>query len=221
VSATLGTQTRQSGLSDPQRTEKAGVDLPAGLFIGDFLNSTEKAVAGVVDDHVDPAEVIEGPRDRDSVRLRVGDVQRHRQHRVTILVSQRLDRGDVPGGGGYPIAPFKCRLCPDSAEATRSTGYEPHLARRAWLHCRISDHLITHSSRRCVALNAVPLLASGSSSTAIPRACAGAIIATPRPPLDVALSSQLAAGVVELLYRADQTRFPSWIKSKNGIPRPV
>jgi hypothetical protein len=52
----LGAQVRQRGAHDLDRADQVGVDLVDDLFIGEFLDGTEEAVARTVNNHVDPAE---------------------------------------------------------------------------------------------------------------------------------------------------------------------
>ena len=56
--AALLAQERQRGLGDPQRAEQVGLDLVAGLGLAELLDHAELAVAGVVDDDVEAAEVL-------------------------------------------------------------------------------------------------------------------------------------------------------------------
>jgi hypothetical protein len=58
VPAALGAQVQQRGLGHPQRTEQVGLQLGAGLGLGEFLDEAEVPVAGVVDHDVQPAEVV-------------------------------------------------------------------------------------------------------------------------------------------------------------------
>ena len=76
---------RQRGLGDPQRAEHVGLDLVARLGLGELLDEAELAVAGVVDDDVEPAEVVVGLLDRGEVGVAVGHVERDRQQRVAVL----------------------------------------------------------------------------------------------------------------------------------------
>ena len=48
----------QRGLGDPQRAEQVRLDLRAGVLLADLLDHPEQAVAGVVDDDVEAAEVL-------------------------------------------------------------------------------------------------------------------------------------------------------------------
>ena len=75
VAAALLAQERQRRLGDPQRAEEVRLELRAGLVLGDLLDHAELAVAGVVDDDVEPPEVLVRPRDRGEVSRPVGDVE--------------------------------------------------------------------------------------------------------------------------------------------------
>ncbi len=118
MSAALGPQVRQRGLGHPQRAEDVGLDLVACLLLGQLLDEAEVAVAGVVDDDVEPAEVVVRLLDRGEVRVAVGDVELDRQQRVAVLLGEVVQGGGVAGGGGDLVAALEGRDRPFPAEAT-------------------------------------------------------------------------------------------------------
>ena len=83
--AALSPQIRQRRLGDPQSAEHVGLDLVARLLLGQLLDEAEVAVAGVVDDDVEPSEVVVRLLDRGEVRVAVGHVELNRQKRVAEL----------------------------------------------------------------------------------------------------------------------------------------
>ena len=58
VAAALLAQVGECGLGDPERAEQVRLDLVAELLLADLLDHPELAVAGVVDDDVEAAEVL-------------------------------------------------------------------------------------------------------------------------------------------------------------------
>ena len=61
VPAALLAQEGQGGLGDPEGAEDVGLDLLAGLLLGDLLDHAEVAVAGVVDHDVEARRSARGP----------------------------------------------------------------------------------------------------------------------------------------------------------------
>ena len=126
VPAALGPQVRQRGLGDPQRAEHVRLDLVAGVGLGEFLDEAELPVARVVDDDVEPPEMVVRLLDGREVGLAVGDVQTDRQDRVAVFGHQVVQGRGVAGGGGHLVAPFQGRDRPLPSEATRCARDEPH-----------------------------------------------------------------------------------------------
>ncbi len=117
VPAALGPQVRQRGLGDPQRAEHVGLDLVARFLLGQLLDEAEVAVAGVVDDDVEPPEVLVRLLDGGEVRVAVGDVELNRQQRVAVLLRQVVQCRGVARGGRDLVAAFQGRDRPLPAEA--------------------------------------------------------------------------------------------------------
>ena len=67
----------QSRANDPKRREHVDLEQPRGFGIRGFLERSQKAVARVVDDHVDRARAGEGLAHRRFHRLAVGHVKFH------------------------------------------------------------------------------------------------------------------------------------------------
>lgn len=74
VAAALGAQDGQDGLCDGQRAEEVGLELVAYLLFGDLLDRAEQTVSGVVDHHIQSAEVRVGGGDGRVDGVTVGDV---------------------------------------------------------------------------------------------------------------------------------------------------
>ncbi len=66
---------RQYGLDEVQRTEEVGFEDPPPFGVVEFLDRTEESVAGIVDQHVDPAELADDGFDQWRYRGRVRDVE--------------------------------------------------------------------------------------------------------------------------------------------------
>ena len=108
---------RQRGLGDPQRAEDVRLDLVARLLLGQLLDEAELPVAGVVDDDVEPAEVVVRLLDRGEVGVAVGHVELDRQQRVAVLLDEVVERRGVARGGGDLVAALQRRDRPLPAEA--------------------------------------------------------------------------------------------------------
>ena len=127
VARTLLPEIGQRRLRHPQGAEQVGLDLGPGLLLGDLLDGAEQAVAGVVDNDIETAEVVVGVPDGGVHRRLVGHVEGDGEHVVAVGVDEILDRVGVAGGGGHPVTPGQGRLGPDVAEALRRAGDEPDL----------------------------------------------------------------------------------------------
>ncbi len=128
MAAALFTHDRNGGLGYPQRAEEVGLDLGSRFILGDLFDEPEVAIARVVDDDVEAAEMIVRLRDRGRRGGPVRDIQLDRQHRVAVLVDQRAQAGGVARGRRHPIAAVQCRNRPLAAEAARCTRDEPNFA---------------------------------------------------------------------------------------------
>ena len=85
------------------------------------------AVAGVVDDDIQAAEMLVGLGDSAERCVPVRDIQRQRQQRVAVLCPQVVKRARVPRRSGDTIPALQRCVRPLSTEAARCTGDEPRL----------------------------------------------------------------------------------------------
>jgi hypothetical protein len=85
VPAALLAEQRDGRLGDPQGAEQVGLDLAAHLGFGQLLDESEMAIAGVIDHHIEAAEMGVGALDSGDTGRAVGDIQGDRQDRVTEL----------------------------------------------------------------------------------------------------------------------------------------
>ena len=108
---------RQRGLRHPQRAEHVRLDLGARLLFGELLDEAEVAVAGVVDDDVQAAEVVVRLLDGGEVGVAVGDVELDRQQRFAVLLGEIVERSRVAGRGRYLVAALQRRDRPLPAES--------------------------------------------------------------------------------------------------------
>jgi hypothetical protein len=84
VAAALLAQRRQRGLGHVDPAEQVGLDLGAEVVAGDVLDGGEVGVAGVVDDHVEPSEPVDGRSHRRLGGREVGDVERERVDAIAV-----------------------------------------------------------------------------------------------------------------------------------------
>src|SRR3954471_8815901 len=101
VPGALGAQERQRRLGHPQHAEEVGLELGAGILLGDLLDHAELSVTGIVDDDVEPAEVLVRAANGGEVSPAVGDVKPQRQDAVAEALDQVIQGGRVAGGGGH------------------------------------------------------------------------------------------------------------------------
>ena len=120
MAAALLAQERQRRLRHPQRAEQVGLDLIASLGLAELLDHPELAVAGVVDDDVEAAEVLVRAAHRGERRVAVGHVERHGQHRVAVLRAEVVERAGVSRRRGDPVAALAAPRSPTRAR-TRAT----------------------------------------------------------------------------------------------------
>ena len=101
VAGALRAQEGQGGLRDEQRPEHVGVELRARLGLGDLLDHPELAVAGVVDDDVERAEVVVCLPHGGEDGVPVVDVELERQYLVAELLHQVVEALRVAGRGRH------------------------------------------------------------------------------------------------------------------------
>jgi hypothetical protein len=85
------------------------------------------AVAGVVDDDVQAAEMLVGVRHRGKGRFAVGDIEGQREQRVAVLGPQVVQCARVTGCRGDAVAAIQGGRRPLATKAARRTGDEPCL----------------------------------------------------------------------------------------------
>jgi hypothetical protein len=89
VTGALRPHDRQRRLCDPQGAEEVRLELRSHLVLREFLDHAEVAVAGVVDDDVELAEVVGGFLHSVEVGAAVGDIELNRQDRIAVGVDER------------------------------------------------------------------------------------------------------------------------------------
>jgi hypothetical protein len=151
ASVSLGAQVRECGPDDVDRAEEVGVDDPPDLLVGGLLYGGEDAVAGIVHDHVNLAELCEGVV-HDSVHLPgVGDVEPGDPQLVAVPGAQVIQRLGPAQGRGDAIAAGQQAFGEQAAEAGESPGNEPGdwhdvpFRRCCSLSCAAPDGLTTHT----------------------------------------------------------------------------
>ena len=117
---------RERGLGDVDDAKEVGVDLSAEILERDVLDRREVGVPGVVDDDVDPSEVLDAGGDRRLRRGGIGDIEGERQDPVAVGGDQVVERSRVASGGDQPIAAVEHGLGDRAAEATAGAGEKEH-----------------------------------------------------------------------------------------------
>jgi hypothetical protein len=122
----LGAHDRKDRAGDVHRAEQGGLDLRTEALRADLLEKPGVEIAGIVDQHVDPPEPVDGCLDG---RLRVGgigDVELDGQE-VIVLAQGRGDGAGVAGGGDHSVAGRQCGPGDIDAHAAAGAGDQPHL----------------------------------------------------------------------------------------------
>ena len=138
---------RQRRLCHPERTEEVRLELAADVGLAHLLDEAEVAVAGVVDDDVEPAEAIVRLLHGGEVRVAVGDVEGDRQDRVAVGLDEVVEGGGVAGGRGDVVASLECGDRPLATEPTGRSGDEPRF--RHAFDAMTSSALQRKPRRRC------------------------------------------------------------------------
>jgi hypothetical protein len=108
VAGSLLAHDRQRRLRDPEGAEEVRLQLVADVGLAQLLDEAEVAVAGVVDDDVEPAEALVRLLDGCDVRVAVGDVEGDRQQPVAVGLDEVVEGRGVTGGRGNVVAPLEC-----------------------------------------------------------------------------------------------------------------
>jgi hypothetical protein len=128
VPGALRAQPRRHRLADPQRAEEVRLQRRAGFGLVELLDHAERHRPGVVDDDVEPAEVLDGGLDRCEHRSAIGDVGAQREHAVEVVDVAR-ERRDA-------VAALERCLSEGATESAARAGDEPgsghggHVTRR-------------------------------------------------------------------------------------------
>ena len=121
MTRTLPAHVRQHRAGDVEQAEHVGGIELLGLLCARFLDRAQQAVAGIVDQHIDPAERLDGGADGLMCLGFLGDVQLDGQQAV-VLAELLGDVGRIAGGGNHAVAAFQSRLrdpCPEPARCPR------------------------------------------------------------------------------------------------------
>ena len=119
--AASGAHVRQDGARDVQQAEDIGF-VQAPHFIGTgFFHRAQQTVTGVVYQHVDASEVLDGSLGDRNALCFVGDVEGDGQQ--TGLIAKTLsDAAGIPGGGNHGVTVGQCSggdFCADTARSAR------------------------------------------------------------------------------------------------------
>jgi hypothetical protein len=119
---------RQGRADDVGQTEDVDVEDAADLVVGALLHGGEVPDAGVVDQHVDAAEVLLRGLDGLLDLRGVSHVEGQRE-RLLVAFDEILDLSDVAGGDDRLVAGGEDLPGQGAAEAGRAAGDEPDLLR--------------------------------------------------------------------------------------------
>jgi hypothetical protein len=112
------------------RTSAAGEEMHVHdrtqLLVGGLLDRADLAAAGVVDEHIDAAEVANGLLDDLGVVPRVGDVQGHRAHARAAGGDERAQRPEPPCSRDHRVARCQGGAGDRQAQARRRARDQPH-----------------------------------------------------------------------------------------------
>ena len=106
-------------------TEELRLEQCADIGVVTFLDGRAVAVAGVVDQNVDTAELLFGLTDRVSDLCGVSDVEGECEDAVCVVNGEVGDLPDVAGGDDCVVACGNDGLGQGAAESGRASGDEP------------------------------------------------------------------------------------------------
>jgi hypothetical protein len=119
---------RQGRLRHPQGAEEVGLELRSDVVFRQLLNRSEVAVARIVDNQIEPAQIVGGLPYGLEVGRPVSDVELNRQDRVAIGVDQRFEGFKVSSGGRNLVASLEGSFRPFTSKTLRCTGKESLLS---------------------------------------------------------------------------------------------
>src|SRR5436305_20563 len=96
-----------------------------GFSASTTLRMAARAVAGIVDHDIEPAEVAGRLPDYREGGIAVGDIEGRGQHLVAVLLAQVCHVVRAAGSGCYLVAAVEGRDRPLAAEAAGCTGDQP------------------------------------------------------------------------------------------------
>ena len=136
MSRALCAQHRNGGLGDDDDAEQVRLDLRAEVLEARLLDGPDVAVSGIVDQHVEPAEHLDGLAHGLVRGPRVGDVEREGEHVIAPARDEVVEGGGVAGGGDQPMPRSQHCLRKGTAQAARCAGNQPHLSHESSFHLR-------------------------------------------------------------------------------------
>ena len=100
----LASHHRDSRLGQVHDAKEIGLKLGAEVLHGRVLDRGEVPIAGVVDQHIEAAEDVNGQLDGRNRRTLIGDVQRDGAHVVAVTLDQVGELLWIAGGGDQLVA---------------------------------------------------------------------------------------------------------------------
>jgi hypothetical protein len=95
------------------------------LFVRQFFGGSEEAIAGVADNGVDPAYVVEGAVDEVADGSGVGHLQHLGDERIRVTIGEVGDLRGVSDGADHPVSTFEQLTGQFPSEAAADAGNEP------------------------------------------------------------------------------------------------
>jgi hypothetical protein len=115
---------RQHGARDAEQAEHIGAEQTLGLIGTGFLDRAQQAIAGIVDQDVDAAELLHCLSDGLMCLVLVGDIEPGRQQ--PLMRAEPLGNGGgIAGRGNHRIACSQGLLCDQSTKSPGSSCDEP------------------------------------------------------------------------------------------------
>ena len=128
------------------RTEHVRVEHRPNVGFARFLDRTDEGITGIVEDYVEPAEVLVRLPNGITCLIGIGHVKRHRKDGVAEALLQIGNGRQFAGSRRDLVASLECRLGPDATETARGACDKPdfvsHSIRpRTAIHARKSKRV--------------------------------------------------------------------------------
>jgi hypothetical protein len=127
VAAALGAHDGKRRLRQTHHAEEVGFDLGAEVVEVDVLDRRHVGVAGVVDQHVESAESVDGGGDRSADVVVVGDVERDDGEVVGVPSRKVVQRRCGTDAGDHAVPGVQRGLGNGTPQSARGSGNEKYV----------------------------------------------------------------------------------------------